>query len=70
MIKKNAAFEEENKKLNEEITQTLQKIDVNNLLKEIDIEDLKLIAQNNQMMNFALGSMIKKWESIEKPADL
>ena len=47
LIKKNNGYEEENKKLEEEITQTIQKIDVNNLLKEVDIEDLKLIAQNN-----------------------
>ena len=47
LIKRNVLFEEENRKLNEEINATIQKIDVNSLLKEIDIEDLKLIAQNN-----------------------
>ena len=69
LIKKNAHYEEENKLLTEEINATIQKIDVNNLLKEVDIEDLKMLAQNNQMMNFALGTMIKKWESINKVDD-
>jgi hypothetical protein len=32
----------------------IQKIDINNLLKEVDIEDLRLLAQNNKMMTSAL----------------
>ena len=42
--KKNNEFEQENEKLNKEIQSTIQKIDINYLLKEIDIEDLRLVA--------------------------
>jgi hypothetical protein len=63
-IKKNNDFELENEKLNKEIQMTIQKIDVNSLLKEIDIEDMRLLAQNNKMMNSALHNLIGKWEQI------
>ena len=65
-IKKNKVFEEENHKLQEEITATLQKIDINNLLKEVDIEDMKLLAQNNKLMNLALHNLMDKWEKIQQ----
>ena len=64
--KKNADFEADNAKLNKEISQTIQKIDINCLLKEVDIEDLKLLAQNNKMMTSALHNLLGKWESIAK----
>ena len=61
-IKENAKLEDENNKLQKEIHLTIQKIDVNSLLKEIDIEDMRLIAQNNKQMNSALNNLIGKWE--------
>ena len=64
--KKNAEFEAENEKLNMEIMAYIQKIDINNLLKEVDIEDLRLLAQNNKMMTSALHQMLTKWETIQK----
>lgn len=64
--KRNADFEVENENLNKEIQATIQKIDINYLLKEIDIEDLRLVAQNNKMMSSAIHNLIGKWESIAK----
>lgn len=64
--KKNDEFEAENEKLNKEIFAYIQKIDINSLLKEVDIEDLKLLAQNNKMMTSALHQMLTKWETIQK----
>ena len=65
-IKKNGEFEKENEELNTEIAATIQKIDINALLKEIDVEDMRLLAQNNKNMNMALHSLISKWENINK----
>jgi hypothetical protein len=65
-IEKNKEFEIEIDELNQEISETIQKIDINSLLKEIDIEDLRLLAQNNKMMNSALNNLIGKWEVIQK----
>lgn len=67
-VKKNAEFEEENAKLQKEIALTIQKIDINSLLKEIDIEDMRLLAQSNKQMNSALHGLISKWETIQKLA--
>ena len=64
--KKNADFEVDNANLNKEIQATIQKIDINYLLKEIDIEDLRLVAQNNKVMSSAIHNLIGKWESIAK----
>ena len=64
--KKNEEFELENAKLTKEISATLQKIDINNLLKEVDIEDLRLVAQNNKQMTSALHQLLNKWENISK----
>ncbi len=65
-IKKNQEFEKENEGLNTEIATTIQKIDINSLLKEIDVEDMRLLAQNNKNMNMALHNLISKWETINK----
>ena len=63
-LKKNSELELENDKFNKEIHETLQKIDINNLLKEVDIEDLRLIAQNNKLMSNALYNLLGKWDNI------
>ena len=65
-VKRNAEFEQENAELQKEIALTIQKIDINSLLKEIDIEDMRLLAQSNKQMNQALHSLINKWETIQK----
>lgn len=65
-IKKNKDLEIENAQLSKEIQLTVQKIDINSLLKEIDIEDMRLLATNNKQMNSALHNLIGKWESIQR----
>ena len=47
-----------------EIATTIQRIDINNLLKEIDIEELQLLAKNNKQMNFSMTNLITKWNAI------
>lgn len=50
--------------MKQKIAMTIQKIDINNLLKEIDIEELQMQAKNNKQMNFALENLITKWNFI------
>lgn len=64
LLLNNKAAEEENKKLKQQIATTIQRIDINNLLKEIDIEELQLLAKNNKTMNFAVENLITKWNFI------
>lgn len=47
LVKENDKFKAENEKLEKEIAATIQRIDINNLLKHIDLEDVKLQTTNN-----------------------
>ena len=51
-------MEVDNAKLDKQVKVILNKIEVNNLLKEIDTEELQLIAKNNKEMNTALEKMM------------
>ncbi|CDW78218.1 UNKNOWN [Stylonychia lemnae] len=64
-IKTNKELEDKNRKLDEEIKRTIQRIDINVLLKNVDIEDMRIIAQNNKQMSAVLNSLINKWEVIQ-----
>ena len=44
LTKNNTTLDEKNTKLDQEIVQLIQRIDVNSLLKEVDMEELKLWA--------------------------
>jgi hypothetical protein len=62
-------LEKENVDLKNKIAQTIQRIDINNLLKEIDIEEMQLLAKNNKQMNFAMENLITKWNFIVSKND-
>ena len=64
LIEENTELEQENTDLKRKIAATIQKIDINNLLKEIDVEELKLQAKNNKQMNFSMENLITKWNVI------
>lgn len=66
LIKNNTALDEKNTKLDTEIVALIQRIDVNTLLKEVDMEELKLLAQNTENMNMAFMNMLNRWESIKQ----
>lgn len=63
-IDRNAALEAENEQLNMKIRMVKQKIDVNSLLKEVNIDDLLLAAKNNRKVNTQLLSLINTQENI------
>ena len=65
LIEHNGELEAENLALKRKIAETIQRIDINNLLKEIDIEELKILAKNNKSMNFAMENLITKWSFIQ-----
>jgi len=64
LIKNNTVLDEKNTKLDEEIVQLNQRVNVNTLLKEVDLEELKLLAQNTEAMNQAYKVMLHRWEKI------
>lgn len=63
-IDRNAQLEAENAELEMKIKMVKQKIDVNSLLKEINMDDLMLAAKNNRKVNQQLISMINTQENI------
>lgn len=64
LIKNNTVLDEKNTKLDEEIVSLNQRVNVNTLLKEVDLEELKLLAQNTEAMNQAYKVMLHRWEKI------
>ena len=78
LITEEAQLEEQNKKLAEEnekmvnekedtkhkIDMLIKNIKISNLLKDIDLEEMQLMARNNASMKRAFEDMITKWEAI------
>ena len=65
-IKENTKYEADNEKLQREIMTLIQRIDVSTLLKEIDMEEMRHLANQNINMNMAFQSLLMKWEAIKK----
>lgn len=66
LIKENNDYDTKNTKLNQEILELIQRIDVATLLKEVDLEEMKLLATNNINMNMAFTALLNKWDAIQK----
>ena len=63
-INKNGQLEAENEELEKKIKMVKQKIDVNSLLKEVNMDDLMIAAKNNKKVNQQLLSMINIQDTI------
>jgi len=68
---KNLVWDKKNKEMETDIFNIIQRIELNSLLKEVDMEDLKLLAKNNAQMNKQFDMMVAKWNRIfdAKPED-
>jgi hypothetical protein len=66
LIEENEQLEKENNQFKQKIQETIQRIDINNLLKEIDVEEMQLLAKNNKQMNFAMENLVTKWNFINQ----
>ena len=64
-IKENTKYEADNEKLQREIMTLIQRIDVSTLLKEIDMEEMRHLANQNINMNMAFQSLLMMWEAIK-----
>lgn len=54
----NEKLTNENQVIDGKIKELIQRIKVHNLLKDIDMEELQLLARNNKQMNTALENMV------------
>lgn len=66
IIKENEKYEDSNEKIQKEIMMLIQRIDISTLLKEIDMEEMRHLANQNINMNMAFQSLLNKWEVIKR----
>ena len=60
----NEKYEKEIKEIKIQIDEIQQKIELNSMLKDIDINDLKMLTQNNAMVNNSINTLISKWDKV------
>jgi len=61
LIKQNEDYDKKNAKLDAEILELIQRVEVAALLKQVDLEEMNLLAQNNVSMNKAFASLLNSW---------
>lgn len=66
IIKENEKYEKDNEGLVKEISLLIQRIDVSTLLKQIDLEEMKMLSTQNTNMSMAFQGVLMQWENILK----
>lgn len=66
LLKENDEIEKKNEELTKEINLLIQRIDVSTLLKQIDLEEMRMLANNNTQMSMAFQGVLNQWEQILK----
>lgn len=57
-------YETEIKHLKKKMEEIKQKIELNSILKDIDISELKMLSQNNALVNNSINTLISKWDKV------
>ncbi len=65
----NEKLEAEIKLLYKKTNEVQQKIELNNLLKDIDVKELNMLSQNNAIVNSSINSLLGKWDKIHSKLD-
>jgi hypothetical protein len=60
----NEKYESDIKVYNKKMEELLQKIELNSILKDVDINELKNLSQNNALVNNSINSLISKWDKV------
>jgi hypothetical protein len=66
VIAENKDLVAKNEQLAKEIAVIMQRIDVSTLLKQVDLEEMKVLANNNNSMSMAFQGVLFQWDSILK----
>ena len=71
VAQENEYLRKENDKLEIDIKTTIkkieeiqQKIELNNILKDVDLNELKMVTQNNALVNNSINALMNKWERV------
>jgi hypothetical protein len=69
VLSENDRFKKSNVKLEHDILglrykidELKQKVELNAILKDVDIEELKLLTQNNALVNNSISNLVTKWD--------
>ncbi len=46
-----------------------QRVQLNEMLKEVDVDELKMLKQNNMSVNSAIAGLVTRWESLDGKHD-
>jgi len=65
LLNENEKISENIPELKQRIEDLRQKIQLNEILKEIDLDELKMLRQNNIAVNDSIANLISRWESLE-----
>ena len=60
----NDKYEKDIKELRIKIDEIQQKIELNSMLKDIDVGELKMLTQNNAIVNNSINNLISKWDKV------
>jgi len=60
----NEKYESDIKNLKIKIEELQQKIELNTMLKDIDVNELKMLSQNNAIVNNNINNLISKWDKV------
>ena len=64
MSEENEKYEKDIKDSRVKIDEIQQKIELNSMLKDIDIGELKMLTQNNAIVNNSINTLITKWDKV------
>ena len=59
-------LQEENQQFKEKLEFLRKKVEINEQLKNIDLEELKMLSKSNLMMNNTITDLITKWEGLQE----
>ena len=63
--KSSEKYEIEIKNIQTKTEEIQQKIELNSILKDIDLNELKMLSQNNAIVNQSINSLMSKWDKVQ-----
>eukprot|EP00826_Nyctotherus_ovalis_P033229 TRINITY_DN2682_c0_g1_i15.p2 TRINITY_DN2682_c0_g1~~TRINITY_DN2682_c0_g1_i15.p2 ORF type:complete len:127 (+),score=43.98 TRINITY_DN2682_c0_g1_i15:593-973(+) len=65
LLEDNERMSKDIPELRQRIETLRQKVQLNEILKEVDLDELKMLRQNNMAVNDSISNLITRWESLE-----
>jgi hypothetical protein len=69
LVTDNTTLNDKNVKLDSDISALIQRIDVNTLLREVDMQELEIIAKNTEELDRNFDQMLRRWNRVISKKD-